>query len=96
MSRALWVCVDCLMADANGETLDDMTAERAAELWQNIPERAAVSMGLLWDEHADDCPNRAAGEWVHECECEQDSFSWHPCDACGSRLGGYRHAYTYH
>ena len=25
-------------------------------------------------------------------EYETDAFSWNPCDCCGSRLGGERHA----
>jgi hypothetical protein len=51
-----------------------------------------ITAGLLWEEHAEDCPNRVAGEGVDECECDTQSFSWESCDGCGSPLGGERHA----
>jgi hypothetical protein len=30
-----------------------------------------------------------------ECECEQTTFSWSPCDVCGSHLGGAREAVVF-
>lgn len=30
-----------------------------------------------------------------ECECEHSSFSWSPCDVCGSNLGGRRDAVSF-
>jgi hypothetical protein len=85
----LWVCTDCLLARES-----DGTESPDREPWGEIPEDHTVTCGLLWSEHADDCENRAADEWVTECDCERISFSWHACPACGSTLGGERHAYA--
>ena len=30
-----------------------------------------------------------------ECECERQSFTWSPCDVCGSNLGGARDAVVF-
>jgi hypothetical protein len=30
-----------------------------------------------------------------ECDCEENTFSWSPCDVCGSNLGGSRHAVSF-
>ena len=38
---------------------------------------------------------RTAGDDGNECDCEVDSFSWSPCDYCGSNLGGERHAISF-
>ena len=88
----LWVCDDCLFAEASGEEREGPKPDR--EPWGLVEDSAEVTAGLLYSEHADDCPNREAEEWVEECECEQVSFSWSACDGCGSQLGGSRHGYT--
>ena len=84
-----WVCEDCLMAENGYETpnaeCEPFGLATADEVW---------TAGLTWDEHENDCPNRAAESWVDDCECERREFSWTACDACGSHLGGSRHAYT--
>lgn len=85
----LWVCSDCLLARES-----EGTEHPDREPWGEIPEGHTVTAGLLWEEHADDCANRAAGTWVAECECERQTFSWASCDTCGSTLGGERHAYA--
>lgn len=87
----LWVCVDCLMAEANGEAPTD-PQEGQPEPWA-IESATDVTMGLTEDEHSCDY---AGGAWERgECDCEEREFSWSSCDACGSSLGGSRHAYTW-
>ena len=49
------------------------------------------------DEHSclDDFGGMIAGEAGSECDCETMSFSWSPCDVCGSNLGGERSAVSF-
>ena len=88
----LWVCEDCVYAEQGLET--GSTPDR--EPWGLLSDDDVATYGLVWAEHAEDCPNRAAAEWVDECECERQGFSWSACHACGSQLGGSRTAYTLH
>lgn len=81
-----WVCVDCY--ETHHGVREDWRPAPDREPLNLIPEDAEVTTGLLWGEHAEDCPNRA------ECDCEHDTFSWSPCDGCGSTLGGTRDALT--
>jgi hypothetical protein len=98
----VWVCVDCYMTH-HGITEDEQgfpypTDPAPLSL---IGEGFDVFAGLPADEHAGDCP-----VWLGdpnrpdvpvrdaECECERDSFSWRPCEGCGSPLGGDREALT--
>jgi hypothetical protein len=91
MSVTIWVCVDCMFVHANGELPDPPPADRP---WNRIPDSQSVSMGMLYSEHEEECPNRIAGEYVEECECEEITFAINPCDGCGSNLAGTRHAFT--
>lgn len=78
------VCDDCMQVHANGET--ESVPDRPP--WSLVPDNEYISMGLPREEHT--CDTWPDGE----CECEQTEFSWDPCHACGSKLGGYRHAFT--
>jgi hypothetical protein len=85
----LWVCSDCIILLANGETADP------------VPDPAPLSLLTGEDvvpggEHDDDCPNHAGSptRGEQDCDCETQSFSWSTCDGCGSVLGGDRHAAT--
>lgn len=90
----LWACVDCLILEANGEVSPDRPTDQPEPLCLvDRPDR--VTLGMTLEDHAEDCPNRQAGECVDECECEDRDFSWSPCDLCGSHLGGSRHAFTW-
>lgn len=61
-----------------------------------------VTPGLVLSEHLDDCgaitvdPRTDQRYWMGhgDCFCATNEFSWCPCEGCGSRLGGSRHAYT--
>lgn len=67
----LAVCVDCIMALANGE----------------YPEDAARRDAIIDAEtryHDEGFAILAGGD-------ETDTFSWSPCELCGSSLGGSRH-----
>ncbi len=75
------VCVDCVMAIANGDT----SGVEDFEVWESGVEsldacesgRYTVVIGAT-DEDSDDA-----------------GFSWSPCDYCGSRLGGDRFHATF-
>lgn len=91
----IWVCTDCLMVAANGELPDP---EPECEPWSKL-EGEFVTMGLVAEEHNEDCPNvdHETGEWlgIGDCTgCETQDFSWSNCEGCGSHLGGSRHAFT--
>lgn len=83
----LWVCTDCLFARENGE----LDSEPDREPWSIEPE-TDVTIGLVWSEHVCDREHWSDGD---ECSCETLDFSGSSCDACGSMLGGSRHAYTW-
>lgn len=93
----LWVCVDCFLVHCNGECGE--LPEDAPVPLSKFTKEDEITAGMLWEEHAEDCPNRLHFEQhpdmtgrPHECECETQSFSWESCDGCGSPLGGERHA----
>ena len=94
----LWVCLDCRDSEASGEEqLDDN--DEPIETWTKVDNDLSiqhVTPGLIAEEHLDNCPNFEGGDYVgHDDEpCEDQEFSWTPCDGCGSHLGGSRHAYT--
>ena len=85
----IWVCQDCLMVHANGD--EGERYEGQPEPWNLFPDARDVSMGMLDDNHS--C-GQSSDSGTRECGCETQEFSWSPCDGCGSRLGGSRHAFT--
>lgn len=76
MIEGVRLCVDCVVADANGtdaEGLDD---------WAGfLPCWAGSAFG----------PDPVT--WREETGGPDPSFSWSPCDGCGSQLGGDRYDY---
>lgn len=74
----IWLCVECMFADTNGELPED--EERAQEIEEGF-ER-------LGDE-GDIFPNFGS-----EDESGYREFSWTPCDCCGDTLGGSRYRYA--
>ena len=90
-TTTIWVCQDCLFVHANGESEGMPEGKKPFSL---IPEGDTVALGMLWEEHSEDCPNRAAGEHVDDCDCEKQDFSMSDCEACGDVLAGDRHAMT--
>lgn len=51
-----------------------------------------------WFEDSDVCEQcqrerTLASKPDYECDCDRLEFSWSSCDACGSNLGGDRHAF---
>ena len=91
LGGTIWVCVDCLMADANGEMPadPDPTEPEPWALWDGLGRTHIVAPGMMREDHYDDC------DPDDECGCERQDFSWQHCDGCGSRLGGSREAYTF-
>ena len=85
----LWVCTDCLMARES----DGPTEEVEHEPWGLLDDTYQVACGLTEEAHGEDCTSdqRIGGS----CTCECIDFSYSECDACGSDLGGTRHAYAY-
>lgn len=88
-----WVCTDCYFCH-HGTSEEERGEAYPENVLSLIPEDAEVTAGMMWEEHAEDCPNRIAGENVDECECEQITFTWSSCEGCGSALGGSRDALT--
>ena len=85
-----WVCVDCLMLLANGETPPDMNEEETAA-WLDSMGDEEVTLGLMREEHECDYDN----DWhTGRCGCECRGFSWSRCDLC-KRGAGERHAVTF-
>lgn len=87
----LWVCEDCY-ATANG--LDDDITAPDREPLSLIGGDAEVTSGLVQNEHDPACTVYVLGWMGDECECERRTFSWSPCQGCGSTLGGSREALT--
>jgi hypothetical protein len=88
-----WVCVDCYTTHHG--VREDHYGEPDREPLALIGEDEEVTAGLLWEEH--DCLNAVdIDPWAgpEECDCEHVTFSWTPCDGCGSQLGGAREALT--
>lgn len=85
----IWVCVDCLHADVNGEEPTDRPAAEPAPwaLWADDTDHD-VTVGALCEEGHDHTSEE------HAEGCEERSFSWSSCEGCGSTLGGSRHAFT--
>jgi len=78
----------------NGETPPELDEEQAAAWLESLDDDGEVTPGLMAEEHDEDCPNH--GDWIGaDCSCEQQEFSWRPCDSCRSGFGGERHAVTY-
>lgn len=91
-SATIWVCIDCMLMHANGETSESPDREP----WSAVGDDVETTMGLLSEEHNEECDVRKTGSWPanYECDCERREFSWSSCDGCGSSLGGERHAFT--
>lgn len=75
----IWLCVECMYADVNGELPED--GERAREIEEGF--KRLRSEGDVF-------PN-FGGEDEYD---GYDEFSWAPCDCCGSDLGGSRYRYA--
>lgn len=88
--ETVWVCTDCLMVLANGETGGEPD-QPPLQLLDGLE----VTLGMVREEHdCTDAEGRTAHDRGEECECERTEFSWSPCEGCGSRLGGSRDAAT--
>ena len=86
----IWVCVDCMLAHHYPGEYEDSTGEE----WCNYPDAKMgdITAGTICDRADDDFHVYESDE--HSEECETISFSWNPCEGCGSKLGGARHAFT--
>lgn len=102
-SCTIWVCQDCLLHHANGECGNchenilaigegEDAHDREPWCWIDNADQQ-VTMGSRQEEHI--C-GRQNGTYFDECDCdcEMNTFSWHSCDGCGSRLAGERYAFT--
>ena len=100
-------CSDCTALLANGETDGNWTEEEESEYLAAIAANDSpdirVTLGLLADEHENDCPNittdeNGEREWEGsaDCYCEITEFTWSGCDICARPgIAGYRHAVTF-
>jgi len=75
----LMACMDCMLYVANGDIPDDYSPDST----ESLPELIQAHLGLT------SSPQQylVCGDSEHD-----DEFSWRPCECCGSRLGGSRHA----
>lgn len=79
----IWVCFDCMITrESESSQYDDVTGEYA-QPWSKIEDGYSVTFGIIVDNDAHDGANM-----------EHIDFSTSPCDGCGSKLHGERHAYT--
>lgn len=76
------ICVDCCFLLANGDVPDERPnlADEIAAIWGD----SEITLGRFHQDHDHD-DNDLAIEL-----CEEPFFSWQPCGACGSTLGGDR------
>jgi hypothetical protein len=96
-SITIWVCMCCMLTDANGECCaDDSHGGDGIEPWSDVNAQFEITMGLLAEEHHEECQVRITGGWLvdYECDCERREFSWSSCDGCGSSLAGSRYAFA--
>lgn len=96
-----WVCRCCMSRLANDDVSgceNSCDPEHAPSLLDAYPDDADLTIGMLIEEHDEECENRKAAEAgipnEVQCECETITFSKSPCDGCGSHLAGSRHAVT--
>jgi hypothetical protein len=91
-SCTIWVCQCCMLSYANGECCaDDLHGGDSVIPWSVENDFSNITMGSRQEEHI--C-GRADDTYFGECDCEVNTFSWHACSGCGSRLAGERHAFT--
>lgn len=78
----------------NGQPYPDTCTCGAQEPLSGVPSGHSVTVGMMYDEHAEGCPNRSAARSadIVECDCETNQFSRSACDTCGSDLHGTRRA----
>jgi hypothetical protein len=87
-----WVCCDCLHLAANGElpenatTPDGELTDRGRELTASLANLIGSHLGA---DHSSCGHDRDHDTDIY---CETDEFSSRPCDSCGERLAGSRHA----
>ncbi len=79
-----WICVDCMMLIANGETDPEMSEQEAKDFISKVDN--SLEDGLDW------VLNSTEDEDGYDTS--YDEFSWRRCDCCGSTLGGSRHRAT--
>ena len=92
----LWVCEDCVSAEASGEL--EVTHDHdgtPCDTWDIDQGTDTITPGRLFETVApSDRPHELddSDEWSYGWE--HDAFSKSPCDACGCSLAGTRDAYT--
>ena len=89
----VWICEDCMLHLANGEGDPDRPAYLPTVLSKLAGFQATP--GLMKHEHEGDCTRKWQGTGEEEeCECETRTFESSPCEGCGDRGAGSRHAAT--
>lgn len=91
----IWVCMDCMLHQANGEC-GGCHKGHDKEPLSSITDGFTVAMGMPSEEHAEDCETciQARVPDNYECDCERNTFSTSQCEGCGSQLHGERYAMT--
>lgn len=86
----VWVCTDCLLADAYGDCDPDRAADLPAPL-SMIGDGHSLTSGMMDSDHGDWC---TPADREEQCNCGMQEFSTSRCDGCGDSLHGTRHAMT--
>ena len=94
-TMTLGFCDDCHLY-LHGYSAEELGREPNSEAPEPLSrvDECDISAGLMLTEHEETCENRAAGEHLTDCSCEEPWFSWSPCQGCGSHLGGDRYPVT--
>lgn len=90
-------CSDCAAILANDDDSGIESAARVSEIREAIGARD-ITLGT------DDCENPECRDSLHngfglpdahyDENHDDESFSWSPCEICGTSLGGYRYGMT--
>lgn len=94
-SWTLWVCTNCIHHHANGECGDchNPDGHEGGEPLSKV-DYPKSTIGLVRDEHSENCPNFRDRMDTYECDCETNTYSTSSCGGCGSDYHGERHAMT--
>lgn len=92
----IWVCQCCMLTHTNGECCSELYYGQDPEHdpLSSIGSGFTVTMGMVFEEHSEECLSSGALDRGYDCDCETITHSRSSCEGCGSWLHGERHAMT--